>query len=112
MTIASPTLWAITIGLVVVLIGVDFLLTRRPHDVSTREAALWSAFYIAVPVAFGIFAGAGTGIGDMVMKSVEDLAPTAALPSGQQLCCADVFEVTADGCTPLVALRQEPLLLG
>ena len=55
MTIASPTLWAITIGLVIVLIGVDFLLTRRPHDVSTKEAALWSAFYIAIPVAFGIF---------------------------------------------------------
>lgn len=40
------------------------------------------------------------------------IAPTAALPSGQQLCCADVFEVTADGCAPLVPLRQEPVLLG
>lgn len=55
MTIASPVLWAITVGLIVVLIAVDFILTRRPHDVSTREATLWSAFYIAIPVAFGIF---------------------------------------------------------
>ena len=39
-------------------------------------------------------------------------APTAALPSGQQFCCADVFEVTADGCIPLAPLSREPVLLG
>jgi tellurite resistance protein TerC len=55
MTIASPLMWAVTIGLVIALIGADFLLTRRPHEVSTREAAWWSAFYIAIPVAFGIY---------------------------------------------------------
>lgn len=48
----------------------------------------------------------------LLERMILVIAPTAALPSGQQLCCADVFEVTADGCTPLVALRQEPLLLG
>jgi tellurite resistance protein TerC len=41
------------IGTVVVLIAVDFLLTRRPHEVSMREALAWSAFYIALPLAFG-----------------------------------------------------------
>ena len=40
------------------------------------------------------------------------IAPTAALPSGQQFCCADVFEVTADGCIPLAPLSREPVLLG
>ena len=52
-TIGTPTLWAVTIGLVLVLLTVDFLLTRRPHEVSLREALAWSAFYVALPLAFG-----------------------------------------------------------
>jgi TerC family integral membrane protein len=52
-TIGTPTLWAVVIGAVVVLIAVDFLLTRRPHEVSMREAVAWSAFYVALPLAFG-----------------------------------------------------------
>jgi tellurite resistance protein TerC len=54
-SVGSGPLWALTIAFVVALIAVDFLLTRRPHAVSTREAAGWSAFYIAVPLAFGAF---------------------------------------------------------
>lgn len=34
---------------------------------------------ILVPTIFGLFAGAGLGLGDMVMESVGKLAPTAAL---------------------------------
>jgi tellurite resistance protein TerC len=52
MTVGTPTLWAITLAAVVALIAVDFLLTRRPHEVSLREAGLWSAFYIALPLGF------------------------------------------------------------
>jgi tellurite resistance protein TerC len=52
-TIATPTLWAVTIGAVLALLAVDFVLTRRPHEVSMREAVGWSAFYIALPLAFG-----------------------------------------------------------
>ena len=33
-TIATPGLWAWTIGGVVALFVVDFLFTRRPHEVS------------------------------------------------------------------------------
>lgn len=51
--VGTPTLWAATIAAVVVLIAVDFLLTRRPHEVSLREAAAWSAFYVGLPLAFG-----------------------------------------------------------
>jgi TerC family integral membrane protein len=50
--VGTPILWAITLGAVLVLVTVDFLLTRRPHEVSTREAAGWSAFYVALPLAF------------------------------------------------------------
>ncbi len=54
-TIATPGLWAVTLGAVVVLLAVDFLLTRRPHEVSMREAVGWSVFYVALPLAFGGF---------------------------------------------------------
>ncbi len=60
-SIADPMLWGITIAAVVVLLGVDFLLTRRPHEVSTREAAGWSAFYVALPLAFGAWVWAQYG---------------------------------------------------
>lgn len=78
-TIGTPALWAATLTAVVVLIGVDFLLTRRPHEVSMREAAGWSAFYIALPLAFGGFLwaryGSSTGVefltGYLVEKSLS-----------------------------------------
>ena len=53
-SIGTPTLWALTIGAVIVLVFVDFLITRRPHEVSMKEALGWSTFYIAIPVAFGV----------------------------------------------------------
>ncbi|HET6241849.1 MAG TPA: SLC13 family permease, partial [Arthrobacter sp.] len=34
---------------------------------------------ILVPTAFGLLAGAGMGLGDMIMKAIGNLAPTAAL---------------------------------
>ena len=52
-SIASPALWAVTVGAVLTLLVVDFVATRRPHEVSMREAVAWSTFYIALPVAFG-----------------------------------------------------------
>ncbi len=63
--VGTPTLWAVTIAAVIALIAVDFLLTRRPHEVSMREAAGWSAFYVALPLAFGgwVWAQYGSGRG-------------------------------------------------
>jgi len=43
------------------LVIADFLLTRRPHEVTTREAAWWSVFYISIPLAFGGFIWARFG---------------------------------------------------
>ncbi len=54
-TVATPGLWAATIAGVLALLVLDFALTRRPHEVSMREAAGWSAFYVALPLAFGGF---------------------------------------------------------
>lgn len=61
MSIGSPSLWALTIGAVVALLALDFVITRRPHEVSMREAIGWSAFYIALPVVFGGVLWAGFG---------------------------------------------------
>jgi tellurite resistance protein TerC len=78
-SIGTPTLWALTIGAVIVLVIVDFLITRRPHEVSMKEALGWSAFYIAIPVAFGVWIwqtyGGQTGLeyytGYLVEKSLS-----------------------------------------
>lgn len=54
-SVATPALWGITIAAVVGLFLLDFAITRRPHTVSMREALGWSAFYIALPIIFGIW---------------------------------------------------------
>ncbi len=54
-SIGTPALWAVTIGAIAVLFVVDFLITRRPHEVSMKEAIGWSAFYVAIPVGFGVW---------------------------------------------------------
>jgi TerC family integral membrane protein len=47
--------WTLTIGVIVALLALDLTLgVLRPHAVGFREAAAWSAFYIAVAVAFGV----------------------------------------------------------
>ncbi len=54
-TIGTPTLWAVTVAGVLLLLTVDFIATRKPHEVSMKEATLWSVFYIALPLAFGVY---------------------------------------------------------
>ena len=54
-SIASPTLWFVTIAVVLALLVVDFVATRRPHEVSMKEALAWSAFYVALPLTFGLY---------------------------------------------------------
>lgn len=60
-TIATPTVWAVTIAGVIALLALDFALTRKPHEVSMREALGWSAFYVALPLAFGLWVWRGHG---------------------------------------------------
>ncbi|MEU0479366.1 TerC/Alx family metal homeostasis membrane protein [Streptosporangium sp. NPDC006013] len=54
-TIGSPQLWIITVAALLLLLAVDFMLTRRPHEVRMREAVGWSVFYLALPLAFGVY---------------------------------------------------------
>lgn len=72
-------MWATTLAAVLALLVLDFLLTRRPHAVSMREALGWSAFYVALPLAFGAWIwsryGSTTGVeyltGYLVEKSLS-----------------------------------------
>ncbi|SCL28035.1 integral membrane protein, TerC family [Micromonospora rhizosphaerae] len=64
-SVGTPALWAVTIAGVLALLVLDFLITRRPHEVKMREALGWSAFYIALPLAFGgwVWARYGSELG-------------------------------------------------
>ncbi|WP_082105041.1 TerC family protein [Demequina maris] len=64
-TIATPALWIGTILAVIGLLVFDFIVTRKPHEVSFKEALGWTAFYIAIPIAFGgwVWAAHGSDIG-------------------------------------------------
>ncbi|MFF9071396.1 TerC family protein [Streptomyces sp. NPDC014735] len=50
----SWTLWALTILGLSALIAVDFFIGRRPHDVSTKEAGIWTIIWITLAVLFGL----------------------------------------------------------
>lgn len=54
-SIGTPGLWAFALVGVIVLLALDFIVTRKPHDVSMREAIAWSCFYIALPLVFGAY---------------------------------------------------------
>jgi TerC family integral membrane protein len=60
-SIGTPGLWAAVIGGVLALLVIDFLVTRKPHEVSMREALGWSAFYVALPLLFGAYVWVGHG---------------------------------------------------
>lgn len=50
----SITLWVLTILGLCALIAVDFFIGRKPHDVSIKEAGVWTVVWIALAVLFGI----------------------------------------------------------
>ncbi len=51
----SAALWAITIAFITGLILFDFFFhVRKAHIPTLREAAIWSALYIGIAVAFGV----------------------------------------------------------
>lgn len=61
------------------LVALGFLMIALFMYLVMAKKATPIATLILVPLAFGLFAGAGLGVGDMVMESVGKLAPTAAL---------------------------------
>ncbi|UJW31502.1 TerC family protein [Saccharothrix sp. AJ9571] len=60
-------LWIATIGGLLVLIAIDLVVVdRKPHQVTTGEAARWVTFYVACAILFGIgiwvFGGQNSGV--------------------------------------------------
>jgi tellurite resistance protein TerC len=54
--------WGITLGVIVGLFLLDFVVSaRNPHAIGFREAAIWSVFYIAVAIIFGVVFGMWAG---------------------------------------------------
>jgi tellurite resistance protein TerC len=53
-TIATPFMWAVFAAFVIAALIVDLLVLRQngPHKVSTREALVWSAAWIALALVF------------------------------------------------------------
>jgi tellurite resistance protein TerC len=47
--------WLITVAVVLALVALDFfVVSSKPHEVGMKEAALWSVFYIAIAIAWGV----------------------------------------------------------
>src|SRR4051812_7582068 len=78
--------WAATTGLIAVLFAIDLFVSRpgHAHTVGFREAALASAFYVGVALAFGVAFGliAGWGFGaeyfaGYIVEKSPDLRPAA-----------------------------------
>ena len=52
----SLTVWAVTIGVIALLLIIDlFTVSAKPHEVKFKEAASWSIFYVGIAIAFGIW---------------------------------------------------------
>lgn len=50
----SMTIWVLTILGLCALIAVDFFIGRKPHEVSIKEAGIWTVVWIVLAVLFGI----------------------------------------------------------
>ncbi len=58
----TTTGWVVTAGLILALFTLDLsLAVARPHRIGFREATIWSLFYIAMAIGFGIAFGAIKG---------------------------------------------------
>ncbi|MFG2719460.1 TerC family protein [Streptomyces sp. NPDC048416] len=50
----SMTLWVLTILGLCALIAADFFIGRKPHDVSVKEAGVWTVVWIVLAALFGV----------------------------------------------------------
>ncbi|MFB8244413.1 TerC family protein [Streptomyces sp. NPDC055952] len=59
----SLSVWLLTVAALCLLVGVDFLIGRKPHDVSLKEAGTWTVVWVVLAVLFGLglwyFGGGG-----------------------------------------------------
>lgn len=74
----SPLVWGLTIGAIVGLLLFDFFFhVRKAHVPTLREAAIWSALYVGIAVAFGVGVlvfGGGTAGGEYFAGYITEKA--------------------------------------
>ncbi|NYI07187.1 TerC family protein [Allostreptomyces psammosilenae] len=50
----SLPVWIVSILVLTALIAVDFFISRKPHDVSIREASIWTVVWVGLACVFGL----------------------------------------------------------
>ncbi|MGV9590721.1 TerC/Alx family metal homeostasis membrane protein [Streptomyces tendae] len=50
----SLSVWLLTVAGLCVLVAADFFVGRKPHDVSIREAGIWTAVWVVLACLFGV----------------------------------------------------------
>ncbi|HEV8322103.1 MAG TPA: TerC family protein [Myxococcota bacterium] len=75
MALGSLGFWIVFNAAVLVLLGIDLIVfNKRPHEVSAREAAIWSAVFVTLSLSFNAYIwwyGVRTGTGNT--KALEFL---------------------------------------
>jgi tellurite resistance protein TerC len=55
------TIWLAVLGVIVVMLAIDLFAHRDAHVISAKEAAIWSAIWVAMGVGFGMIIWATAG---------------------------------------------------
>ena len=50
----SLSVWLLTVVALCVLVGADFFIGRKPHDVSVKEAGIWTVVWVVLACLFGL----------------------------------------------------------
>jgi tellurite resistance protein TerC len=50
----SLSVWLLTVAALCVLVAVDFFIGRKPHDVSIKEAGIWTVVWVVLACLFGV----------------------------------------------------------
>ena len=94
--------WLATIGGIAVLVGIDIWHARSPHEVTFREATLWSVIYVAVAVVFG----AGLWLVMGTQSGIEYFSGYLSPSATSRRCCCGVS--SARWCCVASSSRSAP----
>lgn len=106
-SIGSPFLWAISIAVLLALLAMDFLVTRRPHEVTLREAIGWSIFYLSLPFVFAVYLWVAFSGGEAL-----DFTTGFVVEKSLSVDNLFVFMLILSGFAVPPALQQRVLLYG
>jgi tellurite resistance protein TerC len=118
-----PWAWAMFLAFVIAMLALDvFVLHRRAHEVSLREAAVWSAVWIVIGLGFGglvwAWAGGGTAqayvAGYLIEKSlsVDNIFLFTAIFSGLAIPARYQHRVLMSGIIGALLMRAAFIAAG